>query len=108
MAVAGVANAEVERCLREILLSERYSLSPQRTYGENDVDIIAERNGKKWHIEVIGYKKSGPARAKDFYEAFFRAVSRLNDGAEHCVIALASQAKVDSLVKTRFEEVPAI
>ncbi len=44
--------------------------------------------GAEIHIEVIGYKSSGPVRAKDFYESFFRAVSRLSDGADRCVIAL--------------------
>ena len=41
------------------------------------------------YIEVIAYKSSGPARAKDFYEAFFRAISRLDDGATECVIAIS-------------------
>ena len=45
------------------------------------------------HIEAIGYKKAGPSRAKDFYEAFFRIVSRLNDGATQCVIALSHRAE---------------
>ena len=52
---------------------------------------MATKHGEAFHIEVIGYKSSGPARAKDFYEVFFRAVSRLNDGATHCVIALPKQ-----------------
>ena len=36
----------------------------------------------------------GPARAKDFNEGFFRAVSRLNDGATHCVLALSQRAEI--------------
>jgi len=54
-----------------------------------------------WHIECIGYKRSGSARAKDFYESFFRIVSRLNDGAEHLVIALAARAEVGLPARAR-------
>ncbi len=45
-----------------------------------------------FHVEVIGYKSSGPARAKDFYEGFFRTVSRLNYEKVHCVLALSHRA----------------
>ena len=89
-----VKNSEVERILRDLLKSEGYSLSRQRGYGETGVDIIASKDGEAWHVECIGYKSSGPARAKDFYESFFRVVSRLNDSAKHLVIALAKQAEV--------------
>lgn len=86
-----IKNSECESCLRELLIDDGFKLSPQRASGETGVDILAFKNNEDWHIEVIGYKKSGPARAKDFYEVFFRAVSRLNDGAQNCVIALPKQ-----------------
>lgn len=89
-----VKNSEVETILRGILSTEGYRLSPRRAHGETGVDIIASKNGDAWHIECIGYKSSPPARAKDFYESFFRIISRLNDGAIHLVIALAKQAQV--------------
>jgi len=88
-----VKNADAERCLRGILRSQGYELSPERQFGETGVDIIARGHDDTFHIEVIGYKSSGPARAKDFYESFFRAVSRLKDGAERCVIAMPCNAK---------------
>lgn len=88
-----VKNADAENCLRSTLQSEGYELSPERQYGETGVDVIARRGTDTFHIEVIGYKKSGPARAKDFYESFFRAVSRLKDGARKCVIAMPINAK---------------
>ena len=76
-----VSNADVEQTLRSALSDEGFSLNSKRGYGETGVDILATRYDERYHIEVIGYKKSGPARAKDFYEAFFRALSRLNDAA---------------------------
>lgn len=87
-----VKNEDAEDCLRELLEAQGYELNLPRAYGETGVDILATKDNEEWHIEVTGYKSSGPARAKDFYEAFFRIVSRLNDGATHCVIALPEQA----------------
>ncbi len=62
---------------------------------------FAERGDERLHIEVIAYKSSGPARAKDFYEAFFRAISRIDDGATECVIAMAAQAGVGLPARAR-------
>jgi len=53
--------------------------------------MIASREDGSWHIETIGYKGAGPQRAKDFFESFFRAVSRIKDGASRIAIALPSQ-----------------
>lgn len=89
-----VANSEVEDCLRSILLAQHFVLSPKRVPGQNGVDICARGNGNCFHIETIGYKSAGSARARDFYEAFFRVLSRLNDGATCCVLALSHLAEV--------------
>jgi len=88
-----VKNQDVERSLRERLEAEGCILSKPRDHGETGVDILATKDGEAFHIEVIGYKSTGPARAKDFYQVFFRAVSRLNDDATHCIIALPQQFK---------------
>ena len=90
-----LSNKATEECLREILNNKNYNLSRKLKNGETGTDIIAKKDNNVFHIEVIGYKKSPPARAKDFYEAFFRAVSRLNEpDCKHCIIALPSRAKV--------------
>jgi len=89
-----ISNADVETCLRQILIHEGFTLSPTRAHGQTGVDVIASRSGETYHIEAIGYKSSPPARAKDFYESFFRIVSRLNDGATRCVLALSHKAAV--------------
>lgn len=84
-----ITNKETERVLRNILKRQGYKLlNKARTNGQTGVDIKAEKGRKKWFIEVIGYKKSGPARSKDFFEVFFRAVSRLKSNEKHIVIAL--------------------
>lgn len=89
---ASITSSEVEDCLRQLLKDEGYSMSSTRLHGENGVDVIASRGSETYHIEVIGYKKVGAVRAKDFFEGFFRIVSRLNDGAMHCVLALSHHA----------------
>jgi hypothetical protein len=86
-----VTSSKIEDCLRDILSREGYALSAKRGHGERGVDILATRDGDAYYIEVIAYKSAGPTRARDFYEAFFRAVSRLNQGARHCVMALSHQ-----------------
>ena len=88
-----VTNAQVEECLREILAQEGFALNPKRAHGQTGVDIVARKEGIAYYAEVIGYKKKGPARAKDFYEGVFRTVSRLNDGAAHIVLALSHLAE---------------
>lgn len=66
-------------------------MSADRGFGETGTDIIATRGTEAIHIETIAFKSSPPARAKDFYEVFFRAVSRLDHGATRCVLALPAR-----------------
>jgi len=85
---------QTEQCLRIILSAiEGYELSEQLPHGFLGCDIIARKGKETIHIEVIGYKESGPARSKDFFQGFFRAVSRIKDGAQYCVIAVPSKFK---------------
>jgi hypothetical protein len=86
-----ITSKEIERCLRACLAAEGFELSAERAYGQTGADICARRGGEQISIEVIGFKSSPPARAKDFYESFFRAISRLDSGAPRCVIALPSR-----------------
>jgi len=86
-----ITSKEVETIVRAALAEEGYKTSLERGYGETGTDIIAERKDELLHIEAIAFKSSPPARAKDFYEVFFRAVSRLDDGVTACVIALPSR-----------------
>jgi hypothetical protein len=89
-----VTNDATETALRKLLVGRAYTVSGKRSYGETGSDVVAKKGSAKICVEVIGYKSSGPARAKDFFEVFLRAVSRIKDGAGKCVIALPSRAKV--------------
>jgi|SRR5271154_1140456 len=99
---AHVTASEVEEVVRKSLVSEGYVLSPNRVHGEGGADIIAVKGSEKIFIEAIAWKSSGPARAKDFYEVFFRAVARLKDGATKCVIALSSRALAGFAQRTAY------
>ena len=72
-------NSEAEIHLRTILKaeSEWSVLNAPKRNGETGTDVLAIKNGTLYFIEVIGYKSSGPARSKDFFEGFWRTISRL-------------------------------
>lgn len=86
-----VTSAAVEECLRLCLSREGYVLNRERVCGETGVDIEASKGREVITIEAISFKSSPSARAKDFFESFFRAVSRLNSGATRCVIAVPTR-----------------
>src|ERR1700693_4353424 len=86
-----ISAKDVERVLRATLVREGYEISKERAHGETGTDIVAQRGSERLHIEAVAFKKSPPSRAKDFYEVFFRAVSRLQNEATLCVIALPSR-----------------
>jgi Restriction endonuclease len=88
-----ITSSTTERTLRSLLRREGYRLSKTRLNGETGVDVLATRAGNNIHIEVIGFKSSAPARSRDFMQSFFRAVSRIQDGASRCVIALPQRWK---------------
>ena len=83
-----ITSAATESVLRASLKAEGFRLNKTRVNGETGVDILAIRGAKSIHIEVIAFKSSPPARSKDFQQSFFRAVSRIKDGASRCAIAL--------------------
>jgi hypothetical protein len=83
-----VSNDATEQCLRHCLKLQGYELNPARANGQTGVDVLAHRGDETIYIEVIGFKESPPARSKDFFEVFFRAISRIGAGAKRSAIAL--------------------
>jgi hypothetical protein len=86
-----IGNKECEDSLRTILDKEGYELTDSHgdvNSGETGVDLIAKKGEQVHYIEVIGYSSSGPKRTKDFNTALIQALSRLDDGAKSCVIAI--------------------
>jgi predicted transport protein len=80
---------QVESVLRRLLPQRGYELlNDPRAEGETGADIIARKGDVQVFIQCIGFQKVAPVRSKQFYEVFFRAISRLKDGATECVLAL--------------------
>jgi hypothetical protein len=84
-----ISGEQVEAVLRKLLPRQSYELrNPPRRKGQTGADILAQKNGRLTAVECIGFQDIPPLRSKQFYEAFFRAISRLEQGVEECVMAL--------------------
>ncbi len=82
-------NAEIGNCLRDILKEEGYRLGSKKGLGKLSSDIKAIKDNETWYIEIAVSEGSNLESIKDFYAAFFQAVSRLNNkDCNHCVIAM--------------------
>lgn len=88
-----VTGEQVESVVRKLLASRGYRLNEPRANGETGADVIAKKGRTEVFIECIGFQQAPPLRSRQFYEVFFRAVSRLKDGATKCVLALPVRFK---------------
>ena len=74
-----VKGTAVEKVIRSHLLAKGYSVSHPRGRGETGVDIEGKKDGSRYLVEAIGFQDNPPVRSREFYEAFFRVVSRDRD-----------------------------
>ncbi len=89
-----ITGKQVESVLRDLLPLQGYKLqNPPRECGETGADIIAKKGRMLVSIECIGFQEHPPTRSKQFYEVFFRAISRLKEGSDKCIIALPERFK---------------
>ena len=101
-----VTNIETENCLRELLKEEGYKLSSKVGLGKLGPDIKATKDNEAWYIEVIGFKEQDPERVKDFYEAFFQVISRLNNkDCKHCIIAIPESSRKSLPIRAKIYKV---
>jgi len=101
-----VTNIETENCLRELLKKEGYKLSDKGGLGKLSSDIKAIKNDEAWYIEVIGFKEQGLDRVKDFYEAFFQVISRLNNkDCKHCIIAMPERVRKSLPIRAKIYKI---
>ena len=78
-----VGSAEVENVVRKYLKSKEFLLSRPRMPGETGVDIEATKGKTKTYIEVIGYNTKPQTRSREFFEGFFRVISRDKNNKNH-------------------------
>jgi hypothetical protein len=89
-----VEAGDVERVVRKYLEENGYSLTSPKEYGQTGVDIIAKRGESTCFVEIIGFQSHPPTRSREFYEAFFRIISRdRNNPHDHLVLALPKRFK---------------
>jgi hypothetical protein len=67
---------QVDQVIRRYLQEKGCMLSYPKKSGETGVDITATCGKSTWLIEVIGFQSHPPTRSREFYEAFFRVISR--------------------------------
>ncbi len=88
-----VEASSIESTLRNYLEGKGYSLSPHKKRGETGTDVIAIKDNGKIFVEIIGFQSVPSIRSREFFECFFRAISRdqfLKTG-DRLVMALPSR-----------------
>ena len=99
-----MTNKAVEKSLRSQLRINGYKLlSDPKKNGETGEDLIAEKDNRITVFEIIGYKTNGPARSLDFYQVFFRAISRI-DKFENAKIVIALCSNFQRGMKQRTDQ----
>ena len=99
-------NLETENCLRELLKEEGYKLSAKSGLGKLGPDIKVTKDNEVFYIEIIGSETSRLESVKDFYEAFFQAVSRLNNkDCQHCIIAMPESSRKSLPIRAKIYKV---
>jgi hypothetical protein len=87
-------NLEIENVLRDLLKDEGYKLKKKTGLEKLGSDIKASKDGKDWYIEIVENEEPSKERFKDFYQAFFQALSRLNNkGCKHIIIAMPDSSR---------------
>lgn len=97
-----VESSEVEQVVRKYLKDNGCVISPSRKHGETGADIIATKGVSTWMVEVIGFQGVPSMRSREFYEVFFRIISRDRDNPNDIlVVALPKRFKIGMRQRTR-------
>lgn len=81
-----IAAKEVEQVIRRHLERNGCTLSPPKKRGQTGTDITARYGKSTWFVEVIGFQSHPPTRSREFYEAFFRVISRDRDNPDDILV----------------------
>jgi len=100
-----VKSVEVERVIRKYLEDKGRTLSSRRKYGETGADIVAKHSKFTWFVEVIGFEEHRWIRSREFYEAFFRVISRDRNNPD-AILVLALPKRFKDGMKQRRQQYP--
>ena len=81
-----VEASRVEQVIRKYLEDRECQLSTPKKLGETGPDIVAKSGKSTWFVEVIGFQEKPWIRSREFYEAFFRIISRDRGNPEDVLI----------------------
>lgn len=105
--MAKLLEAEViEKVIRKYLELKGCTMSPSKTRGQIGPDIVAKRNNYTWFIEVIGFQEAPPIRSREFYEAFFRVISRDRGKPNNDILVLGLSRRFKAGMKQRMNQYP--
>ena len=81
-----IPTSTVDQVIRYHLKAKGCSLSGPKNPGETGADIIAKLSETNWFVEVIGFQDHPPIRSREFFEAFFRLISRDRDDSSDVLV----------------------
>ena len=97
---------DVEQVIRRYLEGKRCTLSPPKKRGQTGADITARHGKSTWFVEVVGFQSHPPTRSREFYEAFFRVISRDRDNLDD-VLVLGLPKRFKNGMRQRKQQYPA-
>jgi hypothetical protein len=101
-----ITKTEIMNCLEELLKNEGYQLRSKIGLFTLGPDIKASKDSENWYIEVLASGESRRGMVEDFYNVFFRAVSRLNnEDCQHCIIAVPENLRKYLYIRARIYRV---
>jgi hypothetical protein len=93
---------KVEQVVRRYLEDRGSHLSSPKKSGETGPDIVAKSGKSTWFVEVIGFQEKPWIRSREFYEAFFRIISRdRGNPTDSLVLALPKRFKAGMRQRTK-------
>ena len=98
-------STEVEKVVRQYLETKGCTLSSHRKQGETGPDIEATSGKSTWFVEIIGFQEVPPLRSREFYEAFFRVISRDRDNPDDTLV-LALPVRFKDGMRQRVQNYP--
>jgi hypothetical protein len=101
-----VEAAAVEKVIRRYLEVKGYTLSPPKKRGQTGPDIVARHDRSTYFVEVIGFQEVPPIRSREFYEAFFRVISRDRDNLADDILVLGLPKRFKDGMRQRKQQYP--
>ena len=99
-----VTNEETTESLEKFLRKDKFTnIKRAKGNGTTGVDVEAKKDNQTYYFEVIGYSDKPPKRSKDFFQVFFRAISRLKKDETNSFVIIVLPEYFKRGMKVRVE-----